>query len=635
MKKRVIILISIFVLTFIISGLIPFETDINTPVKKVTALFLKNKKNLEKKTGELSALLNASLTNGQTNTDSVKKKLLECRIAYKKIEWVIAYYYPTVAVRINGTDVMEEEEPSEFEPAHGMQTIENTVLQGSPPDEQQTKRLRDELMRLNTTVVSLSEAISFLSGTNNSELLAALKYEIIKVTTLGFTEYDNPVMKNYLTESVVALTSVRDNLKLFDKLVSAELIIKTDSLFAAATDFIRSFKNADKFNRLDFITDYYPSLSHLVDAYANELKITYNSYSPNLNLNASTIFDIQSFRYFFDVGDKNTQTARVNLGKKLFFDPVLSGNYKRACASCHQPYKAFTDGFAKSMGYEPNQFVGRNAPTIINACLQVSFFDDSRQASLEGQIAAVVNNPKELNTNFATIIARLQQSREYMKLFDAAFPGQGIAANLIKSAIADYEKTLVGFNSNFDKYLNGDKKMLNASQINGFNLFMGKAKCGSCHFFPLFNGVIPPLYNKSEFEIIGTLENNDFKHPRLDTDQGVALIKTSATHLKFGFKVPGLRNAALTAPYMHNGSLKTLAEVMNFYNKGGAAGFGIDVSNQTLSRDALGLNKQQLNDIVHFIESLTDTTGLTSAPQHLPEISDKEKINERVIGGTY
>jgi cytochrome c peroxidase len=265
----------------------------------------------------------------------------------------------------------------------------------------------------------------------------------------------------------------------------------------------------------------------------------------------------------------------------------------------------------------------------------VSFFDDSRQASLEGQIAAVVNNPKELNTNFATIIARLEQSEEYKQLFDAAFPGQGIAANLIKSAIADYEKTLVGFNSNFDKYLNGNKKMLNASQKNGFNLFMGKAKCGSCHFFPLFNGVLPPLYNKSEFEIIGTLETNDFKHPRLDTDQGAALIKTSAAHLKFGFKVPGLRNAALTAPYMHNGSLKTLVEVMNFYNKGGAAGFGIDVSNQTLSRDALGLNKQQINDIVHFIESLTDTTGLTSAPQHLPEISDKEKINERVIGGTY
>ncbi len=635
MKKRIIIGCSVLLLLVLVSGLTPFEADVNMPVKKATALFIQNKKNLEKQTSELAALLNASITTGQVTTDTIKKKLLACRIAYKKIEWAISYYYPSIGVRINGTDVMEEEEPEEFEPAHGMQVIENIVLQGNPLDNQQKAKLKDELMRLNTTVVSLSEAISFLSGTSNSELLAALKYEIIKVTTLGFTEYDNPVMKNYLSESVIALNSVRDNLKIFDKLVSPELINKTDSLFAAATDFIQSYKNADKFNRLDFITDYYPSLSNLVDEYCHELKITYSSYNPNIDLNAGAIFDIQSFRYFFDTGDKHTQKARVNLGENLFFDPILSGNYKRACASCHQPYKAFTDGFSKSAAFEPNQFVGRNSPTVINACLQVSFFDDSRQASLEGQIAAVVNNPKELNNNFTTIVERLEQSEEYKQLFDAAFPGQGITANLIKSAIADYEKTLVGFNSNFDKYLKGDKRRLNASQINGFNLFMGKAKCGSCHFFPLFNGVIPPLYNKSEFEIIGTLENNDFKHPRLDADEGVALIKTGAAHLKFGFKVPGLRNAALTAPYMHNGSLKTLAEVMNFYNKGGAAGFGIDVSNQTLSRDALGLNKQQINDIIHFLESLTDTTGLASAPLVLPKFSDKGKMNERVVGGTY
>jgi cytochrome c peroxidase len=197
-------------------------------------------------------------------------------------------------------------------------------------------------------------------------------------------------------------------------------------------------------------------------------------------------------------------------------------------------------------------------------------------------------------------------------MFDAAFPEQGISANGIKKAIADYEKTLVGFNSDFDKYLRGDKTKLNAAQIKGFNLFMGKAKCGSCHFFPLFNGMIPPLYNKSEFEIIGTLETNDFQHPRLDSDKGVASIKNGAEHLKFGFKVPGLRNVALTAPYMHNGSLKTLKEVMLFYNKGGGKGMGLDIPNQTLSDSPLGLKTKEMNDIISFLEALTDTVGLTS-----------------------
>ena len=612
MKKRVVTLSSVFILLILISALKPVETD--APIKKVTTIFLDEKKILEKNTNELSTLLNEYLKTGKFNKGIVRKKLLSCRIEYKKMEWVIAYYYPSVAVRINGTDVMEEEEPEEFEPAHGMQVIENIILQESPPDEQQKAKLKDELMRLHTTVVSLSEAISLLAGTSNSEMLAAFKYEIIKITTLGFTEYDNPLMKNYLEESVVALNSVHDNLKLFNKQVSPALIIKTDSLFADATHFIQKNKNPDNFNRLDFIVNHYVGLSQLVDEYATEMKITYTGYNPNIDLQATSIFDLHSFKFFFDSDDKNAQAAKISLGKNLFFDPVLSGDNKRSCASCHLPEKAFTDGLPKSIAFDPNQFVGRNAPTVLNSCLQVSFFDDSREASLEGQIAAVVNNPKELNNNFTVIVARLEKNKAYSNMFDAAFPGQGISAHGIKTAIADYEKTLVGFNSAFDKYLSGDKTMLNDSQINGFNLFMGKAKCGSCHFFPLFNGMIPPLYNKSEFEIIGTLETNDLKHPRLDADKGVASVKNGAEHLNFGFKVPTLRNVALTAPYMHNGSLKTLNEVMQFYNEGGGKGLGLDIPNQTLSDKSLGLKKCEINDIINFLNTLTDTIGLTSKP---------------------
>ncbi|HEV7231421.1 MAG TPA: cytochrome c peroxidase, partial [Bacteroidia bacterium] len=389
-------------------------------------------------------------------------------------------------------------------------------------------------------------------------------------------------------------------------------------------------KKPDTFNRLDFITNNYIPLSQLMDEYIAEMKLTYNSYNPYVNLEAESIFDIRSFRYFYSNRDEKTQSFRIVLGKYLFFDPLLSGNYKRACASCHKPEKSFTDGLEKSQAFESGQVIARNSPTLLNVCMQTSFFDDSREASLEGQIAAVVNNSKELHNSFEEIILRLEQSDEYKKLFTLAFPGESISARLIEEALADYERTLESFNSDFDKYMKGDYRKLTLSQKNGFNLFMGKAKCGSCHFPPLFNGMLPPFYNKSEFEIIGVLKTNDFEHPILDTDEGAGFVK-KAEHLKFGFKVPGLRNVALTGPYMHNGSMKTLSEVLAFYNKGGGAGFKLDLFNQTLSRDSLGLSKQQMTDIIHFIESLTDTTGFAYTPPVLPLL----KGHPRVSGGEY
>jgi cytochrome c peroxidase len=630
MKRKIVFVCSVILIVFCTSAL--KEPDADSPPKNAATAFLNEKTILEKKVNALSSLLNSSEKISQVNKDSIKAKLLACRLVYKKMEWALSYYYPSIATRINGTDVIEEEEPTEFEPAHGLQTIENIALGAVP--EAKAVRLKDELRRLVAEINLLDESIRQLKGSTNGEMLAALKYELIKVTVTGFTEYDNPVMKNYLKESSVALLSVRDNLKLFNAHVSAALIDKTDKLFTSATDYIKKNNNLDRFDRMEFIMNYYKPLSKLVDEYSAEMNTNYTSYNPNINLSARSIFDLVSFNYFFADADKNTHAARVMLGKNLFFDPVLSGNGKRACASCHKPGKAFTDGLAKSIAFNENEMVARSAPTILNSCLQMSFFDDSRKATLETQLTEVINNPKELNGNFPKIIATLKKSKEYVKMFAEAFPNDTLSATDIKVAIADYERTLVSFNSDFDKYINGDKASMTSSQISGFNLFMGKARCGSCHFLPLFNGMIPPLYNKSEFEIVGALKTNDFKHPELDADEGVGPIK-NAEHLKFGFKVPGLRNAAITAPYMHNGAMKTLEDVITFYNKGGAVGFGMNLPNQTLASDSLGLSKKQINDIIHFIQSLNDTTLLTSAPMVLPKLSENEQPNARMVGGEY
>jgi cytochrome c peroxidase len=631
MKMKFLVIGSILLFCFA-AGFIPADT--NTAGKKAATIILTEKDELERKVVELTKALNTGAFGQASHPDTIRARLLACRLAYKQMEWALSYFYPSLATRINGVDFMEEEEPMEFEPAHGLQVIENLALQPTARDSLQNRRLKDELNRLRVTINHLNEAISLLSGASDGELLASLKYEIIKISLQGFTEYDNPVMKNYLNESLAALIGVKEILLLFRERVSPALSSKTNKVFQSAEYCIHKCKKPESFNRLQFLTKQYPALSGLVDEYAAELKTEYRSYNPCVNLKTKSIFDLESFEYYFKDAEPNTKQARVDLGKDLFFDPVLSGNSKRSCASCHNPEKCFTDGLPKSEAFEPGQFVGRNAPTLINSCLQISFFDDSRQASLEGQVGEVVNNPREFHSGFALIIERLEQSREYSVLFQKAFPEESITANNIKKAIADYERTLTGFNSDYDKYMRGDKEALTPSQINGFNLFMGKAKCGSCHFPPLFNGMLPPLYNKSEFEIIGTTQTNDFAHPLLDEDEGVGQVK-NATHLSHGFKVPGLRNVALTGPYMHNGSLKTLAEVLAFYNKGGGEGLGLTVLNQTLSRDSLGLSQQQMNDIVHFLETLTDTVGLAPSRPVLPKLVSGEKLNTRISGGEY
>ena len=166
---------------------------------------------------------------------------------------------------------------------------------------------------------------------------------------------------------------------------------------------------------------------------------------------------------------------------------------------------------------------------------------------------------------------------------------------------------------------------------------MGKAACGTCHFAPTFAGLVPPHFKESEGEVLGVPATIDTINPKLDTDLGRfdnGRMKERADHMRNAFKTVTVRNVALTGPYMHNGVYSTLEEVVDFYNRGGGLGLGLDVPNQTLSGDALDLTQGDIKDLVIFMETLTDTTGLTQIPVVLPQFDD-EKLNKRVIGGKY
>jgi cytochrome c peroxidase len=157
--------------------------------------------------------------------------------------------------------------------------------------------------------------------------------------------------------------------------------------------------------------------------------------------------------------------------------------------------------------------------------------------------------------------------------------------------------------------MRGEKAAMNDTETRGFNLFMGKGKCGTCHFVPLFSGVNPPTFTKIDAEIIGVPATNDTLNARLDTDWGKYLTHKIPLH-KNAFKTPTLRNIALTAPYMHNGVFKTLEDVIDFYDRGGGAGLGLELENQTLPAEKLNLSKWEKEAIISFLETLTDTSSL-------------------------
>jgi cytochrome c peroxidase len=216
-----------------------------------------------------------------------------------------------------------------------------------------------------------------------------------------------------------------------------------------------------------------------------------------------------------------------------------------------------------------------------------------------------MKNSEEFNLADAALISKISSINEYKQLSKLAFKSDSLDNFKIRNAIGSYVRSLQPFSSHFDDYMKGKDEALNAEEIAGFNLFMGKAKCGTCHFAPVFNGTIPPWFTKSESEIIGIPEKAVWENAKIDPDPGRYAIN-QLEELKYAFKTPTVRNTGKTGPYMHNGVYKTLDEVVNFYHKGGGVGLGIDLPFQSLPFDSLQLNDNEKISIVAFMNALTD-----------------------------
>ncbi|MGL4908240.1 MAG: cytochrome c peroxidase [Bacteroidales bacterium] len=271
---------------------------------------------------------------------------------------------------------------------------------------------------------------------------------------------------------------------------------------------------------------------------------------------------------------------KVVLGKKLYHDKRLSGDNSVSCASCHPLDKAGVDNLRYSEGIS-GQFGGVNAPTVFNAVYNFVQFWDGRAKSLAAQAAGPPLNPIEMgSTDFSQIVDKLQKDKNLVAAFKVIYP-QGITENTITDAIAEFEKTLITPNSQFDKYLKGDKSALSTEAIAGYEVFKAKG-CATCHVGKNLGG--------QSYEAFGLLNHyfND-RGTEITEEDGGRFKETKHDYDMHRFKVPGLRNIALTAPYFHDGTIPSLVDAviaMGKYQKG-------------------ELTPTEVRNVVEFLNSLT------------------------------
>ena len=581
----------------------------------------------------------------EADLHKVQELFLECRKQFKKTEYLLEYFHPeAVKDYINGAPLphLERKAPElvVLEP-EGMQVIDEMLFADAALQEK-----KSVLEQIHKVTVQLKRLAAYQKGIRITDrhIFEACRYELIRIFTLGVTGFDTPGSVNALKDAYVAMQSIERAMKPYMKRM--ENIPLAEQL-RQATAYLDTHQDFENFDRLYFLKQYinplYKQLYEAQKALHIETIDEVTDVTQSVNYYSTSLFapDFLNPFYYSGLNAKTFRKEQVTLGRFLFFDPILSANNKRACASCHAPEKAFADGLAKSTSFDKKGTVARNAPGLIDAVYADRYFYDLRADKLEKQMEHVVFSKQEFNTDFQTIVHKIERNEAYKQLFREAYPHIGkhnVSQYTITNAINTYIQSLQSFNSPFDRYVRNESDTLDEAVKKGFNLFMGKASCGTCHFAPVFNGSVPPFYKESESEVLGVPADKDTLKPTPDSDPGRIGNRMPKEHAAFyrnSFKTPTVRNSAHTGPYMHNGVYDSLEEVVDFYNRGGGTGLGLDVPNQTLPPDPLELTKEEQAALVAFMQALSDTSGLTSRPLTLPGSNKDGTFSQRAIGGEY
>jgi cytochrome c peroxidase len=593
----------------------------------------------------LTVIKQADLSNA-TDKQKIKEQIQASRRKLKAIDFWLRYFEPIAYKKINGplpveweTEVFEKYEPPYRRQGGGI-TLAELALEEPTVHKDSLLALIDTSLAATQTFEA--DSITTQLNTYHHFFLANRLY-LLNLATIYTTGFECPDTANVIPELRLMLSSVKkiyDNFNVtFPKTaLSKEYLDLYDKFTAFVNNQSIHFSLFDHFS---FIKDFVNPLFRLNQQFINSFGVTTISLMDfSLENKATSIFDKSLYSpqntkgIFSLVDDENMLAEMKKIGKLLFYDPILSGNNKRSCASCHKPTEYFTDTtLATAFQFDGRQHVPRNTPSLVNSVFNHLVMYDGKHISLQGQAKDVIQNPIEMNSIEKELIKKVLSCKEYRDAFKkfAQFTPEekDISLTHIVSAITYYYADFSSYYSPFDDAMNNKGNLNDAEKI-GFNLFMSKAQCGTCHFIPQFNGVKPP-YVGSEFEVIGVPEDSNYK--KLSPDKGRYAINPT-NEMMNAFRTGTVRNAAHTKPYMHNGIFQTLEQVIDLYDAGGGVGKKLIVANQTLSTDSLKLTKEEKNNLIAFIQSLNENIIFEPPPPALP-VSSNNDLNHRKVGGEY
>ncbi|MBS1773497.1 MAG: cytochrome C peroxidase [Bacteroidetes bacterium] len=591
------------------------------------------------------AIQKADLTNSN-DVQKIREEIRTVRYCLKSLDFWLRYLEPTAYKKINGplpveweTEVFEKYEKPYKREGAGLALA--TLYLDEPVI------LKDSLLSLikasiNATNTYKADSITKELQSYHHFFLCNRLY-LLNLAAIYTTGFECPDTTQIIIELRTMMKDVEPIYTAFNKsFPNTPLSSEYQNLYNKAIRYSES-QPADysRFDHFTFIKDYVNPLFILNQKMIAQYHvISHSLVDYSLNKTAPSIFDKSLYRgqntkgIFLRVDDTAVLAKIEALGKQLFYDPILSGNNMRSCASCHKPTEYFTDTLtATSIQFNHTDYLPRNSPSLINAQYNHLLMLDGKHISLQNQAKDVITNPLELGCAEKDMLEKILSCKEYYKGFKELLqytPQEpDVTMEHIASALTVYYCKFSNYYSPFDDAIN-NYKPINAEAKAGFNLFMGKAQCATCHFVPQFNGVKPP-YISSEFEVLGVPKDKNYL--KLNDDKGRYGINP-ANETMMAFRTGSIRNTEHTAPYMHNGVFRTMEEVIDFYDAGGGIGHGLKIDNQTLSSDSLKLNKTEKKNLLAFIRSLNENIPFEAPPATLPQSKNKA-LNNRKIGGEY
>lgn len=595
---------------------------------------------------ELMQVIEQNDIASDTGNAHILEAISAARKELKNADIWLRYLEPIAYKKINGPLPVEWETEvfEKFEQPYKRECAGLTLAELYLEEEGKTK---DSLLALVKSAYTATDVFLADSITTNLEdyhhFYLCNRLYLLNLAAIYTTAFECPNADMVIPELRAMMNGVNGIYQSFNASYPGQRLSPTYmELYRQATAFVKGQPDdPEKFDHYEFIRDYVNPLYIMNQRMINKYKVaSRNLVDYSLTKNEVSIFDKalyngQDPRGIFSRARTQEALDEIDrLGKLLFYDPLLSGNNMRSCASCHKPTEFFTDTMSKTaFHFDHRSMLPRNTPSLVNSAFNHLLMADGKHYTLQRQAKDVISNPIEMGCKPEEIVKKVMSCNEYKKGFQNLLQytptEKEVTLDHIVSALTFYYSKFSKYYSPFDQAMNGYQSLSHEAQA-GFNIFMSKAQCATCHFAPQFNGVKPP-YIGSEFEVLGVPADTSYK--QLSADKGRYDVFQARETMR-AFRTGSVRNASYTKPYMHNGVFNTLEEVIEFYNTGGGAGHGLDVPNQTLGSDSLHLTKEEKRLLITFIQSLDEDVKFEPAPEKLPK-SKMRALNARKPGGVY